>query len=230
MEVNSVTSEFGKTTIFGWTAEDMGRKLYNGYLEKKKSVTGGWVKRWFVLTERCLVYYEDPTETEVKGIIPLVNSTCFSQVYKKEKYKALYFNIRTKTSDTLLRAEDMNEKRKWIDHLKGCCVPGELSLDERRHLANRQGTFKGLTKQEEEELKQSQQKKRSISTGRLSRSTSDLTKGLPSRSKTPGRARPKTPILSRFTSPIPRRRTSYQPLDRKVQSSPLLEENEEEEF
>ena len=32
-----------------------------------------WRKRWFILTDNCLYYFQSPKEKEPRGIIPLVN-------------------------------------------------------------------------------------------------------------------------------------------------------------
>ena len=32
-----------------------------------------WRKRWFILTDNCLYYFQYPSDKEPRGIIPLVN-------------------------------------------------------------------------------------------------------------------------------------------------------------
>lgn len=44
-----------------------------GWLWKQGSRYGGWKRRWFILNDKCLYYFEYTTDKEPRGIIPLEN-------------------------------------------------------------------------------------------------------------------------------------------------------------
>lgn len=44
-----------------------------GWLWKQGSRYKGWKRRWFILTDKCLYYFEYTTDKEPRGIIPLEN-------------------------------------------------------------------------------------------------------------------------------------------------------------
>lgn len=54
---------------------EFGKAFYNpdraGWLYKQGSNYKAWQRRWFVLNERCLYYFEQETDKSPRGIIPL---------------------------------------------------------------------------------------------------------------------------------------------------------------
>lgn len=62
-------------------------------------ITGGkrktWRRRWFILTDNCLYYFQSPKEKEPRGIIPLVNLEVNDYVDpKKQKHVCVCMCIR----------------------------------------------------------------------------------------------------------------------------------------
>ncbi|CAF0864881.1 unnamed protein product [Didymodactylos carnosus] len=50
-----------------------GNVIKEGFLFKQGGRYRNWKRRWFVITEGCLYYFESTTDREPRGIIPLVN-------------------------------------------------------------------------------------------------------------------------------------------------------------
>jgi len=115
-----------------------------GYLYKHS--TGrvrGWKRRWVVLTEKTLYYFENPTDREPKGIIPLNNvqvrniqdknrNYCFEifqntegshiQTIKHVKTnndgQVVDGNLGTKTNIIRFSAPSISERDEWVSSIK----------------------------------------------------------------------------------------------------------------
>ena len=56
-----------------------------GWLWKQGGRYKSWKRRWFILNDNCLYYFEFTTDKEPRGIIPLENIKVLSTVYRQEK-------------------------------------------------------------------------------------------------------------------------------------------------
>jgi len=129
-----------------------------GWLDKKGLSPGHpWAKRYFVLQGSNLSYYEDERKQGEPKIFTLKNATCFAHVEKKGTVKELFFNIRTEFRDLLLRASNKEEKDKWVSAIKGACVKGELTVQEKaalqRNLSRRSSSFIGKLANDDRKVK-----------------------------------------------------------------------------
>lgn len=137
-----------------------------GILEKKGSIRHKWSKKYFVLdkTTNYLSYYDkkgvrislkfiNQQDKLPKGVIPLINATCYAHVEKKGAVKPLFFNIRTETNDFLIRASSAEEKAEWVKVIKQYCVPGVLTPDARKQLSKRTSSFIGRTVEQDKTQK-----------------------------------------------------------------------------
>jgi cytohesin len=81
---------------------ELGQAFYNpdraGYLEKLNSGYRSWKRRWFVLNEMCLYYFESETDKSPKGIIPL-ESICVRMV--EDKSRPHTFEIYSNASEVI---------------------------------------------------------------------------------------------------------------------------------
>jgi len=124
--------------------------IKEGFLEKKGAIRHNWRKRYVVLDsdQKFLLYYVRKGDAQPKGVIPLVNATCYAHVEKKGTVKPLFFNIRTETRDFLMRAETNEEKGEWVKLIKTQCIKGEVSAEAKKHLAKKASSFIGRTTEE----------------------------------------------------------------------------------
>ncbi|KAK3090284.1 hypothetical protein FSP39_010619 [Pinctada imbricata] len=85
------------------------------------SVTGGryksWKRRWFILNDNCLYYFQFTTDKEPKGIIPLENIQV--QEVTEKGSKPFCFELYTSSND-IIKACKVNKE--------GRVVEGKLSL------------------------------------------------------------------------------------------------------
>jgi len=95
-------------------------RVISGFLEKKASVHHSWSKKWFVLDKESsrLLYFKQKEDKNPARIIPLRGSICYAYVEWKGKRMSLFFNIRTKERDFLLRAENKEMKMFWVTNIK----------------------------------------------------------------------------------------------------------------
>ena len=56
-----------------------------GWLWKQGGRYKSWKRRWFILNDNCLYYFEFTTDKEPRGIIPLENIKVLFTVYRQEK-------------------------------------------------------------------------------------------------------------------------------------------------
>uniref|UniRef100_A0A7E4VRF4 Cytohesin-1 n=1 Tax=Panagrellus redivivus TaxID=6233 RepID=A0A7E4VRF4_PANRE len=81
---------------------DLGSAYYNpdkaGWLFKLGSSYRSWKRRWFVLSERCLYYFESENDKSPKGIIPL-EGVCVRMV--DDKSRPHTFEIFSNTADVI---------------------------------------------------------------------------------------------------------------------------------
>jgi len=80
------------------SVEPENKILKTGWLEKKGAIRHNWLKRWFELdsANKYLSYYDNKVDsqtkgTQAKGVVPLINATCFAHVEKKGVTKPLFF-------------------------------------------------------------------------------------------------------------------------------------------
>lgn len=59
------------------------RAAHKGWLEKR-STTNKWQRRWFVLKNNCLYYFNHEDDEDPRVIIPLEGLLVFSQNYSQE--------------------------------------------------------------------------------------------------------------------------------------------------
>ncbi|KAI1722572.1 sec7 domain-containing protein [Ditylenchus destructor] len=89
-----------------------------GFLSKQGAKYKAWNRRWFVLSNKCLYYFELPTDKEPRGIIPLENVRVRSV---DDKTKPYTFEIYSKTANVI----------------KACKADSEGKLTEGQHTAYR---------------------------------------------------------------------------------------------
>ncbi|KAI1712740.1 sec7 domain-containing protein [Ditylenchus destructor] len=89
-----------------------------GFLSKQGAKYKAWNRRWFVLSNKCLYYFELPTDKEPRGIIPLENVRVRSV---DDKTKPYTFEIYSKTANVI----------------KACKADSEGKLTEGCHTAYR---------------------------------------------------------------------------------------------
>ncbi|XP_071492494.1 cytohesin-1-like [Diadema antillarum] len=79
-----------------------------GWLMKQGGRYKTWKRRWFILTDNCLYYFEFTTDREPKGIIPLENLTV-QEV--EDKGKAHCFELNTTTKSVIKAAKTHGDGR-----------------------------------------------------------------------------------------------------------------------
>jgi len=96
--------------------------LRSGYLKKKGVINTGWKKRWFVLTDKQLAYYDDEPEDldieEPKGFITLSLVTKVEHHSDKSKDDFM-FDVITPARVYRVQAESISEMEAWIATISG---------------------------------------------------------------------------------------------------------------
>jgi len=90
----------------------------SGFLLKKGVINQAYKKRWFVLTTKSLMYFEDqPGEKDApKGVIPL---TVIARVDVKNASNRDYFNVVTPSRVFKLKAGSVPESEAWVAAISG---------------------------------------------------------------------------------------------------------------
>jgi len=119
--------------------EGKNRFVKSGWLEKKGVIRHSWRRRWFILDTNKITYYKSPSDGNVQGSFSLINVVLYSHVERKGHDMPLYFNIRTDGRDFLFRAENAEDKAKWLD-----CIRKNIVKDQTMASPNmgRSGIFK----------------------------------------------------------------------------------------
>ncbi|KAL3068458.1 hypothetical protein niasHT_030749 [Heterodera trifolii] len=89
-----------------------------GWLEKQGSRYKTWNRRWFLLANRCLYYFESPSSREPKGIIPLEN---------------IRVRVLDQEIDTIRRSHVFELYSPNTEVIKACKQSGEGRLLEGQH-------------------------------------------------------------------------------------------------
>ncbi len=99
---------------------------FEGWL-KKSPPTGSlkkWRKRWFILTNRNIVYFKSPTSLMAIGVIELlrilVKPDTREEALKMDEDKRTSFVIQTPHRDYVLIAETVEECKKWMETIRTC--------------------------------------------------------------------------------------------------------------
>ncbi|MGH0132248.1 UNVERIFIED_CONTAM: hypothetical protein FKN15_049485 [Acipenser sinensis] len=121
-----------------------------GWLLKLGGRVKTWKRRWFILTDNCLYYFEYTTDKEPRGIIPLENLSirevedskkpnCFElyipdnkdQVIKACKTEADGRVVEGNHTFYRISAANTEEKDEWIKCIKlqSCCTAMRLTAD-----------------------------------------------------------------------------------------------------
>ena len=93
--------------------------LQNGWLEKQGSTVKTWKKRWIVLGEGCLFYYEDSSMDKMKGKM-IFDETSRVYIIKSnenddEKTLSWKFGISTQSRVLLLSAPSEEIRHNWVE-------------------------------------------------------------------------------------------------------------------
>ncbi|XP_019641930.1 PREDICTED: cytohesin-1-like [Branchiostoma belcheri] len=109
-----------------------------GWLLKQGGRHKTWKRRWFILTDNCLYYFEYTTDKEPRGIIPLENlqvrlvedskkPNCFELYPSEANSKAVIKACKTDSEGKVvegrhltyrLSAATQDEKQEWIEAIK----------------------------------------------------------------------------------------------------------------
>lgn len=127
----------------------------SGWLWKKsENFMGSWRKHWFVITDNCLYYFSNPSDTEPRCIIPMENVRVGRTNAKREfvitPSKGHQVKSVKKADDGrmtqgshrefVLRAADNEERERWVVALQSELTrnPAQMLLAQRRasHTAN----------------------------------------------------------------------------------------------
>uniref|UniRef100_A0A8C9YTV2 Cytohesin 1a n=1 Tax=Sander lucioperca TaxID=283035 RepID=A0A8C9YTV2_SANLU len=116
--------------------EDLQLSLLEGWLLKLGGRVKTWKRRWFILTDNCLYYFEYTTDKEPRGIIPLENLSikevedkkpnCFElfipdnkdQVIKACKTEADGRVVEGNHTFYRISAPTAEEKEEWMNSIK----------------------------------------------------------------------------------------------------------------
>eukprot|EP00298_Acanthocystis_sp_HF-20_P008017 c17420_g1_i1.p1 GENE.c17420_g1_i1~~c17420_g1_i1.p1 ORF type:complete len:611 (-),score=179.55 c17420_g1_i1:6-1802(-) len=110
-----------------------------GWLLKQSSKTSTlWNKRWFVLTGRCLYYFDDPSNSTPSFILPLEDvmvrplKSNYFEIFAKnnQPLKAIKTNDPSPVKghmELILRANDSNERDEWVNAISTETLVSPLS-------------------------------------------------------------------------------------------------------
>ena len=91
-------------------------KSYSGYLDKKsKNLISTWQKRFFqILDGKVMVYSIKKNDNEIKGQFNL------EQISMPESVDSRVFKFNLESRQFVLRAQNEEDKNKWIESIKSC--------------------------------------------------------------------------------------------------------------
>ncbi|KAJ3581989.1 hypothetical protein NHX12_016011, partial [Muraenolepis orangiensis] len=106
--------------------EDDGNDLTHPFFNPDRGRVKTWKRRWFILTDNCLYYFEYTTDKEPRGIIPLENLKQFElyipdhkdQVIKACKTEADGRVVEGNHTFYRISAPTAEEKDEWISSIK----------------------------------------------------------------------------------------------------------------
>ncbi len=108
--------------VFGGGINEKLIILRSGYLKKKGVINTGWKKRWFLLTDKQLAYYDDEPEDleteEPKGFIALALITKVEH-HSDKSNEDFMFDVITPARVYRLQAESISEMEAWIATISG---------------------------------------------------------------------------------------------------------------
>ncbi|KAK1877993.1 Cytohesin-3 [Dissostichus eleginoides] len=119
--------------------EDDGNDLTHTFFNPDRE--GGrvktWKRRWFILTDNCLYYFEYTTDKEPRGIIPLEN---LSIREVEEPRKPNCFELYKPNTRARISAPTPEEKEEWIKSIKASISKDpfyDMLATRKRRIANK---------------------------------------------------------------------------------------------
>ena len=108
-----------------------------GYLWKQGGRYKSWKRRWFILNDNCLYYFEFTTDKEPRGIIPLDNimvSICCIHIYHNNDYDDDDGNIKCSRQCWLLTSNFVLTiyRMGWLSLVRCLCWKYIYSADHYR--------------------------------------------------------------------------------------------------
>eukprot|EP00735_Rhodelphis_limneticus_P004312 TRINITY_DN15885_c0_g1::TRINITY_DN15885_c0_g1_i1::g.22495::m.22495 TRINITY_DN15885_c0_g1::TRINITY_DN15885_c0_g1_i1::g.22495 ORF type:complete len:140 (-),score=-4.45,sp/Q54KA7/SECG_DICDI/31.25/5e-13,PH/PF00169.24/1.9e-22,PH_11/PF15413.1/6.9e-06,PH_8/PF15409.1/7.1e-05,PH_8/PF15409.1/5e+02,PH_3/PF14593.1/3.1e-05,PH_9/PF15410.1/12,PH_9/PF15410.1/0.67,PH_4/PF15404.1/1,PH_4/PF15404.1/82,Mig-14/PF07395.6/1.2,Mig-14/PF07395.6/1e+02 TRINITY_DN15885_c0_g1_i1:369-788(-) len=113
--------------IDGYEDENNLRVIKEGYLLKEGHLKKIWKKRWFVLSNTELVYFENEDKKKLKGVVPL--DSCRVTPPKHSRKECYCFRLSSdkisgvglygKYPKYILAASSLEEMEAWITAING---------------------------------------------------------------------------------------------------------------
>ena len=72
-DCNQKTMKINENTLMAFSTSKDVPVVKEGWLWKQGGRYKSWKRRWFILNDNCLYYFEFTTDKEPRGIIPLEN-------------------------------------------------------------------------------------------------------------------------------------------------------------
>jgi hypothetical protein len=135
-----------------------------GYLLKEGEKNKNWKKRWFVLEDLSLAYYEDENDDSPKGVIALLNSKV--EAISSKKYSTGFcFQISALGRQFVFQANTDEDRNAWIDVVQDSIdrpKKAKIFFKAYRDLNNQVTEKGGMLKDLEKEIEKLNEEKREI--------------------------------------------------------------------